>query len=43
MRLSVGFFNGDRKPDLASVSGRAGDTPDAYFEVVSVLLNTTRR
>ena len=42
-RLSVGFFNRDRKPDLASVSFRAGDTPDAYFDVVSVLLNKTRR
>jgi len=43
MRLSAGFFNRDRKPDLASVSIRADDTPGAYFDVVSVLLNKTRR
>ena len=43
MRLSVGFFNRDRRPDLASVSTRAGDTSGAYLNVVSVLLNKTRR
>jgi len=41
--LALGFFNRDRKPDLAAVAPRGATVPGGYRELVAILINKTRR